>query len=154
MLGFLFIGIMTSSCSFFRETLGLVARKPLVQLRSVSVLKANLDHLDLQVAFLVENPNIFDLSFSDLKYTLKAEDLLLASGEFKEEVNVPSDDKRVILVPINVKSAHVWSTLKLMVSSQKAPLIHWYARAYFKTPVGYQVEVGFSGEKILELSKN
>jgi LEA14-like dessication related protein len=143
---FLTLSTLTS-CTYLRDTLGLGLYKPRVSVKDIDVTKADIRSIKLQVSVLVDNPNSFDLKFSDLNYTLRADDALLASGNYKELITIPSDQTRLIPILLEVDTMGAIHILQKFLLKKESVLLRWHARAFFTTPFGNKMEVGFFNEK-------
>lgn len=138
-----------SSCTYLREALGIVTRRPTVSLKSIQLDKMTFQEIKLLVSVQVENPNSFELNFQNLNYTLNSDEVLLASGYFKEAIVVPSNQTRVIPIPLLIDSKSAQQVLKNLFIKRQPISLRWHARALFKTPLGVKMEVGFYDEKKL-----
>jgi LEA14-like dessication related protein len=136
-----------TSCAFLRESLGLGSYRPRVSLKGIEVDKIAIEYIKLDVLLYVENPNSFELNFSDVDYTLNAGESLLASGNFKEKVIIPANEQRVIHVPVRIESQSALKMVRMFFIRHQPIFLRWHARALFQTPLRTSMEVGFYGEK-------
>ncbi len=146
-IGLLFAPL--GGCSFFRETIGLGAQKPKVQLSQVEVTKASFTSLDLMVTLRVDNPNDFALNFSKLKYKMVAGDLALAAGTFAERVSVPAVGHALIKLPLTVDSNNAIKLAQQLLTKADEVFAVMTATADFETPLG-QIEVNFEDKHELK----
>jgi LEA14-like dessication related protein len=127
---------VAGGCAFFRETIGLGAQKPRVQVASIEVSRVTLDAIDLLVSVRVDNPNDFELRFEKLKYSLAAAELPLAAGEYGGAVAVPATGTAYVKLPLTVDAKSATKLAERLLSSPEDIKALVRATADFDSPVG------------------
>ncbi len=138
-----------TGCAFLRESIGMGAQKPKVQLSAIDVQKASLLAMELLVTLRVDNPNDFELNFSRLRYKMVAGDLHIASGTFDERISIPGTSHALIRLPLSVDSTNALKLAQDLLTKNEEVFAIMNATADFETPFG-AMEVNFEDKHALK----
>ena len=141
--------VLTASlvgCSILKDTLGFVAQKPKVSVESIRIAKVDLKELNLEVRLSVENPNAFDLVFSDLQYEIDIHNSALASGVYKDKLKVAAYEKKTLEIPLKIQTQNTLQILGRILFERKPVPLNWQGQANFHSPVGTMM-VKFADQK-------
>lgn len=94
--------------------------KPKVSLKSVNLKEVGAQGATVVFGIEVDNPNSIALKVDALRYDVEIGGKALASGRLEEAASVPAKDKAVVLVPVPVKYADVFSSLGSFLSDGKS----------------------------------
>lgn len=92
-------------------TLGRKIEQPKVRLHSVTLKKLENAEATLLVGVEVENPNKFALRVKRLRYEAELDGRPLAQGTIEDPVEVPSEGKSVVEIPVAVKYTDLLSSV-------------------------------------------
>ncbi len=145
----LLVTSFVAGCAFLRESIGLGAQKPKVQLSAIDVQKASLLSMELLVTLRVDNPNDFELNFSRLRYKMVAGDLQIASGTFDERISIPATSHALIKLPLSVDSTNALKLAQDLLTKTEEVFAIMNATADFETPFG-AMEVNFEDKHALK----
>ena len=142
------LSFATSGCTFFKELIGAGPKRPIVKVEQIEVTNATFSEIDLEVTLKVDNPNSFELRLSQLKYSIDALDLRIASGAYEEAVVVPPEGRSKVTLPVSIDSQNAVALAKAFLQSTKELSAIVRADALFDSPIG-EMEVNFEEKRPL-----
>jgi LEA14-like dessication related protein len=134
-------------CTFFKALVGIQPRKPEVHLLKLQVKKVDLKSIELVAQLAIQNPNDFQLRFSDVNYQLSIHGKLVAEGVYTDEMVIRSSATTTLDVPIRLNTMEAVQTVFRFFQDRTA-LAKWTANANFISPLG-KIAIHFSDEKEL-----
>jgi LEA14-like dessication related protein len=137
------------SCAFLRESIGLGPVPPKVRLVSIRIKNLSMQTIDIVGTFQVDNPNIFAIELSFLKYQLQVLDRTLASGSYEEHFKVGAKDTATVDLPFLVSMQEVVFIVKSVFAQGDKLVAVMTATARFNTPIG-NIDVDFQDQKPLK----
>lgn len=133
-----------SGCSSLQS----IVRPPQVALQQVNVKDPSLTEATLVFALQVTNPNSFGVSVNGIEYDLKLNGRNFTSGEIEDGFKLAKNEASTVNIPIRLNYLDVFSSLKELSRSGKAP---YELTGSVKTGV---VNVPFSESGTVDLSRN
>lgn len=79
-----------------------IPKTPKLSLSSLSIEQMSVRAIDLTINVLVENPNTFALSLSELDYDLKINGLTPLNGTIVEAVNLAEKESTIVSIPLSL----------------------------------------------------
>ena len=92
-------------CQYLKELFGPVLQQPQVSIKEVQVVSANYFELKIKIKFLVQNPNSFDLEFSNFNYDISLSKRRVLYGSFVEKIKLPKEENTVVEIPVRIANA-------------------------------------------------
>jgi LEA14-like dessication related protein len=140
--------LLLEGCAFFRETIGLGAQRPRVQLAGIQVNKVTLGSMELTVSIKVDNPNDFELRFAKLAYNLTAAELTLAAGNYDKKITIPPTGTAYVKLPLTIDAANAMKLAEHLLKSPEETQAVMKAKADFDSAFG-ALEVNFEDKRPL-----
>ncbi|MBT8130284.1 MAG: LEA type 2 family protein [Gammaproteobacteria bacterium] len=97
-----------------------VPRLPRVSLKDVTVGNLSLSSADLVARVEIENPNAFDLVFTDFDYRLKINRQDWGHGSIKDNVTVPEKGRSTIDIPVKLDMLSMGRTVYQVLAERQA----------------------------------
>ena len=148
MLVVLSFAIFFVQCTFLKALVGIQPRNPKVHLVKLQVHRADLKSIEMTAQLLIQNPNDFELRFSDVHYQLNSHDKLLAEGTYTQEMVIQASTATTLYVPIQLQILQAAQVIQDFLKEGKA-LIKWTADANFISPLG-GISIHLADEKELK----
>src|SRR5690606_35220755 len=96
------LALLTSSCAYWKELIGVSPMRPVVKLQEIEVENATLSAIDLLVTLQVDNPNRFAMNLPRRKYSVSDLGLVVAQGAHDERVSIPGDSRVRVRLPVSI----------------------------------------------------
>ncbi|MEZ4743878.1 MAG: LEA type 2 family protein [Bdellovibrionota bacterium] len=140
---------LMASCTFLRETIGIKPTPPIAKVESIRLQSFDHKKIKLYVKIRVDNPNIFDLDFSNLTYDISVTDSILASGKLVEDISIASKGHSNLHLPINIEIKEAAKILQLLFVKKQQVTAKIVASAEFLSPIG-NISINFQDEKTIK----
>jgi LEA14-like dessication related protein len=135
-------------CAYLKEAIGLGPLRPKVKLVDVEIKHVSMVALSLEISIKIDNPNNFEMKLKNLKYDMVASDIMLADGDYTEQITIPASGNTEVKLPVAVNPSHAISFIKQILNDGKEIISTVSATADFTTPFG-DTEVSFEQTKPL-----
>jgi LEA14-like dessication related protein len=99
-------------CQYLKELFGPVLQRPQITIKDIQVVSTTLFELKIKIRFLVENPNSFELEFSNLNYDVGLSKRRVAFGVYKENFKLPAEQNTTIDIPLTIASLEAVQILR------------------------------------------
>ena len=127
---------LLSHCAYLREVIGLETLQPKVRVVDISLRGLSAQAAQLLITLTVDNPNDFELHFSNLTYELAVGTKILAKGQLADGAVVPARGQQRVKLPLAVDSVAVMTVVHELLSKSKDLEAVVAATAEFETPFG------------------
>jgi LEA14-like dessication related protein len=97
-----------------------VPRLPRISLNDVTVRKLSISSAELVARVEIENPNAFDLVFTDFDYRLKINRQDWGQGSIKDNVTVPEKGRSTIDIPVKLDMLSMGRTVYQVLAERQA----------------------------------
>jgi len=97
-----------------------VPKLPRIQLKDVKVRNLSISSADLVARVEIDNPNAFDLAFTDFDYQLKINRQTWGQGTIKDNNKVPKKGTATIDIPVKLDMMSMGKTAYQLLSSRQA----------------------------------
>lgn len=112
-----------SGCAHFRESLGLVPKKPKISFADFNVGKASLASIDFEIGLKVLNQDGNDLKIESIDFDLMFTDKIIGSGKSAKPIAMKPNEVQIVKFPISLKTSELLGTaLELMKGTSKDKL--------------------------------
>lgn len=117
-----------------------VPKLPDIKIKGVQIKKLSFTEADLVAQVEIDNPNAFDLGFSDFDYQLNINQQQWGKGSIAQRSSIPQKGKGTIDIPVKLNMMSMGKTAYQMLSS--------------KQPLEYQLTGGITLDTGIELLRN
>ncbi len=117
-----------------------VPKLPEIRVKGVQIKNLSFTEADLVAQVEVDNPNAFDLGFSDFNYQLNMNQQNWGQGSISENNSVPKNSKGTIDIPVKLNLVSMGQTV--------------YKTLLNKQPLEYQLKGGITLDTGIELLRN
>ena len=117
-----------------------IPKLPDIKIKGVQIKKLGLTEADLVARVEINNPNAFDLGFSDFDYELNINQQKWGQGSISQHNIIPQQGKGTIAIPVRLNMMSVGKTAYQALSS--------------KQPLEYQLKGGMILDTGIELLRN
>lgn len=97
-----------------------VPRLPEIKLKGVTVKNLSFKEAEIVAQVVIDNPNAFDLAFSDFDYQLNINQQTWGQGKIRESNNVPKKGKAAIDIPVKLNMMSMGQTVDQLLSNKQA----------------------------------
>lgn len=113
--------IALSGCQTFAKILGVEPAQPTIRVQDIKLDSFSKENIQLQVYLNVANPNFFEATIKNLKYSLSVKDLMIAEGAQADAVRILGQDSTVVKLPLAVYAERAWPLFKSIISKGVLP---------------------------------
>lgn len=140
--------LAVGSCQYLRESFGMVPQKPYVSVKEIQVRSFNLREFKLKVKLSVQNPNAYNLEFSNLNYQVSLNEQIVATGLLKETFNFPPEKSVDVELPLTLTGLETLQVIIQSFQKQKALIFGLNGSVRFHSALG-DMTVNFNHRKNL-----
>lgn len=97
-----------------------VPRMPHISIKNVTVKNLSISSANLVASVEIDNPNAFDLAFTDFDYQLKINQQTWGQGTIKDNNKVPKKGKATIDIPVKLDMMSMGRTVYQLLSNRQA----------------------------------
>lgn len=110
-----------SGCQTFAKMIGVEPAQPTIRVQDIKLDGFSKESIQLQVYLRVANPNFFEATIKNLKYSLFVKDSLLADGNQSEAVRILGQDSTLVKLPLKVFGDRAAIIFKSIISKGVLP---------------------------------
>lgn len=92
-----------------------IVKMPRINVKNVELENLSFTKADIAVNLIIDNPNSFDLTFSELNYNLKLNNSSPLSGAIAEKIQVGKSSETTVSIPLSLNILELGSAIRSML---------------------------------------